>query len=62
MELFDHVLIKASSVRGIIVDIHNDRFTVEADHERKEGDTEGYPGLWPLYFCAPDELELIDKN
>ena len=61
MELFDHVLIRESGVSGIIVDIVNGRFAVEADNERKEGDTGGYPGRWPLYFCSLEELEPLDK-
>ena len=35
MELYDHVKIKSSGVTGIIVDILNGRYTVEADEERK---------------------------
>ena len=34
MELFDHVKIKSSRITGIIVDILDDQFTVEADVER----------------------------
>ena len=60
MELFDHVKIKSSGITGIIVDILNDRFTVEADEERKPGDTSGYPGRWPLYTCSASELEPLN--
>lgn len=60
MELFDHVKIKASGVTGIIVDVLNGRFTVEADEERKSGDVSGYPGRWPLYTCLASELEPLD--
>lgn len=60
MELFDHVKIKSSGITGIIVDVLNDRFTVEADEERKPGNTEGYPGRWPLYTCSATELELLN--
>ena len=60
MELFDHVKIKSSGVTGIIVDVLNDRFTVEADEERKPGDTSGYSGRWPLYTCSASELELLN--
>ena len=59
MELFDHVRIKSSGVTGIIVDISNGRFTVEADKERKPGDDSGYPGRWPLYTCSSGALVLI---
>ena len=60
MELFDHVKIKSSGITGIIVDILNGRFTVEADEERKPDDTSGYPGRWPLYTCSASELELLN--
>ena len=60
MELFDHVRIKSSGVTGIIVDVLNGRFTVEADEERKSGDTSGYPGRWPLYTCSASELEPLN--
>lgn len=60
MELFDHVKIKSSGVTGIIVDVLNDRFIVEADEERKPGDTSGYSGRWPLYTCSAFELELLN--
>ena len=60
MELFDHVKIKSSGVTGIIVDVLNGHFTVEADEERKSGDTSGYPGQWPLYTCLASELELLN--
>lgn len=60
MELFDHVKIKSSGVTGIIVDVLNGRFTVEADEERKSGNTSGYPGRWPLYTCLASELELLN--
>ena len=57
MELYDHVKIKSSGVTGIIVDILNGRYTVEADEERKAGDDSGYPGRWPLYTCTSSEIE-----
>lgn len=60
MELFDHVKIKSSGITGIIVDALNGRFVVEADNERKPGDTGGYPGMWPLYTCSASEIELIN--
>ena len=60
MELFDHVKIKSSGITGIIVDTLNGRFTVEADEERKPGDTGGYPGRWPLYICSASELEPLN--
>ena len=60
MELYDHVRIKSSGVTGIIVDVLNDRFTVEADEERKSGDNSGYPGRWPLYTCSASEIEPIN--
>lgn len=60
MELFDHVKIKSSGITGIIVDVLNDRFTVEADEERKPGDTSGYPGRWSLYTCSASDLEPLN--
>lgn len=60
MELFDHVKIKSSGITGIIVDVLNDRFTVEADEERKPGDTSGYPGRWSLYTCLASDLEPLN--
>lgn len=60
MELFDHVKIKSSGITGIIVDILNGRFMVEADEERKPGDNSGYPGRWPLYTCSAAELEPLN--
>ena len=60
MELYDHVKIKSSGVTGIIVDILNGRYTVEADEERKAGDDSGYPGQWPLYTCTSSEIEPIN--
>ena len=59
MELFDHVRIRSSGVTGIIVDVSNGRFMVEADKERKPGDDSGYPSRWPLYTCSANELDLI---
>ena len=61
MELFDHVKIKSSGITGVIVDILNGRFTVEADEERKPGNTSGYPGRWPLYTCSASELEPLNR-
>lgn len=60
MELFDHVKIKSTGITGIVVDILNDSITVEADEERREGDSGGYPGRWPLYTCSAAELELMN--
>ena len=60
MELYDHVKIKSSGVTGIIVDILNGRYTVEADEERKASDDSGYPGRWPLYTCTSSEIEPIN--
>lgn len=60
MELFDHVKIKSSGVTGIIVDVFNDHFTVESDKERTPGDTNAYPGRWPLYTCSSAELEVLN--
>lgn len=60
MELFDHVKIKSSGITGIIVGVLNDRFTVEADEERKPGDTSGYPGRWSLYTCSASDLEPLN--
>lgn len=60
MKLFDHVRIKSTGVTGIIVDILNGCYTVEADNERKNGDKSGYPGRWPLYTCTISEIEAIE--
>ncbi len=57
MELFDHVRIKKNGITGIIVDIFQDRFTVEADNEHNPEDESVYDGKWPLYVCSSDELE-----
>lgn len=57
MELYDHVKIKSSGITGIIVDVSNDCYTIEADEERKPGDDSGYPGRWPLYTCSSAEIE-----
>lgn len=57
MKLFDHVKIKSSGITGIIVDIFNGRFTVEADKERSSDDNSGYPGRWALYTCSASEIE-----
>lgn len=59
MELYDHVKIKSSGITGIIVDIFNGRYTIEADEERKNGDDSGYPGRWPLYTCSATEIEPV---
>lgn len=59
MELFDRVKIKSSGINGIIVDILDDQFTVEADEERKADDNSGYPSRWALYICTAAELEPI---
>lgn len=59
MELFDHVKIKSNRITGIIVDILDDQFTVEADVERKVDDNSGYPSRWALYICTATELEPI---
>ena len=59
MELFDHVKIKSNRITGIIVDILDDQFTVEADVERKVDDNSGYPSRWELYFCTATDLETI---
>ena len=61
MKLFDHVKIKSSGITGIIVDVLDDRVTVESDTERAPGDTSGYPGRWPLYTCSASELELLKE-
>ncbi len=61
MKLFDHVRIKSSGITGIIVDIFDGRFTIEADEERKPDDHSGYPGRWPLYTCFATEIELVDR-
>ena len=61
MKLFDHVKIKSSGITGIIVDVLDDRVTVEFDTERAPGDTSGYPGRWPLYTCSASELELLKE-
>lgn len=61
MKLFDHVKIKSSGITGIIVDVLDDRATVESDTERTPGDTSGYPGRWPLYTCSVSELELLKE-
>ena len=60
MELHDHVKIKSSGITGIIVDIFNGRYTIEADEERKDGDNSGYPGCWPLYTCSATEIEPVN--
>lgn len=60
MELFDHVKIKSNGVTGIIVDIFNNKLTVESDKEREAGDTSGYPGRWALYTCSPTEVEPLN--
>ena len=60
MELYERVKIKSSGITGIIVDILDDRFTIEADEERKPGDNSGYPGRWALYTCSATEIESID--
>ena len=60
MELFDRVKIKSSGITGIIVDILDDQFTVEADEERKADDNSGYPSRWALYICTATELEPIN--
>ena len=59
MELYDHVKIKSSGITGIIVDIFNGQYTIEADKERKNGDDSGYPGRWPLYTCSATEIEPV---
>ena len=59
MELFDHVKIKSNRITGIIVDILDDQFTVEADVERKVDDNSGYQSRWALYICTATELEPI---
>lgn len=62
IKLYDHVKIKSSGIRGIVIDIYGSSFTVESDEERKPGDNSGYPGRWPLYTCTIDELEPIDET
>lgn len=59
MELFDRVKIKFSGITGIIVDILDGQFTVEADEERKVDDNSDYPSRWALYTCSATELEPI---
>ena len=59
MELFDRVKINSSGITGIIVDILDGQFTVEADEERKVDDNSGYPSRWALYICTATELEPI---
>lgn len=60
MEPYDHVKIKSSGITGIIVDIFNGRYTIEADEERNNGDNSGYPGRWPLYTCSSTEIEPVN--
>ena len=55
MRLFDHVMIKESGVRGIIVDVmekFDDVYIVEDDSYNQEI---GYA----IYTCREDELEVI---
>lgn len=61
MKLYDHVEIKTNGIRGIIVDISGDKFTIEADEERKPDDNNGYPGRWPLYTCSLEEIESMEE-
>ncbi len=50
----DHVKIKKSGVKGVIIDMRtwDNRCTVEADERNEAGDFE-------MYDCAYDEIELI---
>lgn len=59
MDLFDRVKIKSSGITGIIVDIFDNQFTIEADEERKLNDDSGYPSRWPLHTCSAVEIEPV---
>lgn len=61
MNLYDHVRIKRNGVVGIIVDIRDGVYVVEDDIEREPADSTGYSSPWPLYDCAPSELEPVTK-
>lgn len=64
----DHVKIKKLDVTGQIIDIlkHDDGVTTHL----VESDAEGYrdgpevlvPGIWPIYECFTEDLELISET
>ena len=63
-ELFDHVLIIDKEVKGEIIDMTKDDkgvpyYIVESDSPGPVDDPDAYPGKWPIYTCAAEELRKI---
>ena len=64
-KVYDHVLIKAKNIPGQIIDMHTAKdgtrlYIVESDIEGYADDPDSWGGLWPLYDCTADQLELIE--
>ncbi len=62
IDLYDHVRIKDSGITGIVVDIRKTNAvycTVEDDNRAEEASEDG---LWPLYDCKIEDLELISEK
>lgn len=63
IKLFDNVKIKKKNLIGTVVDIANIGnkyiYTVESIKKGYVNDPDAYNGLYPLYQCSEDEIEVV---
>lgn len=63
-ELYEKVRITAKDVIGTIIDFSKGEdghvyCIVESDTPGYTDDPDAYPGLYPMYYCLPSEIERI---